>query len=97
MSSRRFSLSSNRSTIFSPYSVGTVETRKSNSFFLPSALYLIMMRPSCGSRFSAMSSFAMIFRRLVIASFSLSGGLITVCNTPSIRNLTRISNSYGSM
>ena len=96
MSSRRFSLSSKRMTIFSPYSVGTVETRKSSSFFFPSALYLIMMRPSCGSRFSAMSSLAMIFRRLVMASFNRSGGLITVCSRPSTRNRTRNSSSYGS-
>ena len=36
MSRRRFSLSSNRMTIFSPNRVGTVETRKSSSFILPS-------------------------------------------------------------
>ena len=57
-------------TIFSPNNVGTVETRKSSSFFFPSFRYLIMMRPSCGSRFSLMSSLAMIFTRLVIASFN---------------------------
>src|SRR6266849_5369204 len=75
ISSRMFSLSSKRMTTFSPYRVGPVETRKSNSFFLPSALYLIMMRPSCGKRFSAMSSLAMIFTRLVMASFKRSGPL----------------------
>jgi len=32
-----------------------------------------MMRPSCGKRFSAMSSFAIIFKRLVIASFRRRG------------------------
>ena len=32
------------------------------------------MRPSCGSRFSAMSSFAMILTRDVMASRILSGG-----------------------
>ncbi len=74
MSRRRFSLSSNRMTIFSPYSVGIVETRKSRSLILPSLRYLIMMRPSCGSRFSLMSSLAMILMRLVMASRSFIGG-----------------------
>ena len=78
-------------TIFSPYSVGTVDTRKSNSFFLPSALYLIMMRPSWGKRFSAMSSLAMIFTRLVMASFRRMGGDMTVWSCPSIRKRTRNS------
>ena len=32
------------------------------------------MRPSCGRRFSAMSSFAMILMREVIASRSFIGG-----------------------
>ena len=79
MSSRRFSLSSNRSTIFSPQSVGSVETRKSSCFFLPPICIFSMMRPSCGRRFSLMSSFAMILRREVIASFSLSGGFMIDC------------------
>src|SRR6266576_953318 len=57
MSKRRFSLSSNRMTIFSPYSVGTVDTRTSNSFFLPSALSLIMMRPSWGQVFHQVGEF----------------------------------------
>ena len=91
MSRRRFSLSSNRRTIFSPKSVGTVETRKSSSFFFPSLRYLIMMRPSCGSRFSLMSSLDMIFMRLVMASFNFSGGAITFCKIPSMRNRTRNS------
>ena len=34
----------------------------------------ILMRPSCGRRFSAMSSFAMILMREVIASRIFSGG-----------------------
>ena len=37
-------------------------------------LIFSMMRPSCGRRFSLMSSFAMIFTREVMASFNLSGG-----------------------
>ena len=43
---------------------------------LASSLILILMRPSCGSRFSEMSSFAMIFMRDVIASSSFSGGFM---------------------
>ena len=55
-----------------------------------------MMRPSCGSRFSLMSSLDMILMRLVIASFSFIGGVITFCRTPSMRKRTRYSFSYGS-
>ena len=49
-------------TIRSPCAVGTVESRMSTS--LPAIL--MRMRPSCGSRFSEMSSFARIFMREVI-------------------------------
>jgi hypothetical protein len=35
------------------------------------------MRPSCGRRFSEMSSLARIFMREVMASRSFSGGFIT--------------------
>ena len=97
ISSRRFSLSSNRSTIFSPHNVGSVLTRKSNCFFLPLIFIFSMMRPSCGSRFSLMSSLAMILSREVIASFNFKGGDMIDCRTPSIRNRTRNSFSYGSI
>ena len=50
-----------------------------------------MMRPSCGSRFSLMSSFAMILMREVMASFSFIGGVMMVCRTPSMRKRTRYS------
>ena len=63
-------------TIFSPKSVGSTDTRKSISFCEPLSLNRILMRPSCGSRFSAMSSFAMIFRRDEIASRNFIGGLM---------------------
>ena len=43
------------------------------------------MRPSCGSRRSAMSSDAMILMRLAMAFFSLSGGAISSESTPSMR------------
>ena len=65
-------------TIFSPKSVGRTETRKSISFGTPFSLKRILMRPSCGSRFSAMSSFAMILMRDAIASRSFIGGLMTL-------------------
>jgi len=60
-------------------------------FFLAPICIFSMMRPSCGRRFSLMSSFAMILRREVIASLSLSGGFIMDCSTPSIRKRTRNS------
>ena len=63
-------------TIFSPNSVGRHDTRKSMSFVWPLSANRILMRPSCGSRFSAMSSFAMILMREVIASRIFIGGLM---------------------
>ena len=61
-------------TIFSPKSVGRHETRKSMSLDLPLSANRILMRPSCGRRFSAMSSFAMILMRDMIASRNFIGG-----------------------
>ena len=49
-------------TMLSPCTVGMVDTRMSMS--RPASL--ILMRPSWGSRFSAMFSCAMIFTRLKI-------------------------------
>ena len=74
MSSISFDRSSRRSTIFSPNSVGRHETRKSISFDWPLSLKRSLMRPSCGRRFSAMSSLDMILMREVIASRSFMGG-----------------------
>ena len=74
MSSISLPLSSKRMTIFSPNNVGRHETRKSMSLVWPLSLKRILMRPSCGRRFSAMSSFAMILMREVIASRIFSGG-----------------------
>src|SRR5262249_11366930 len=67
MSSWRVDLSSSRSTIFSPKSVGQTLTRKSISFPPPT---LILIRPSWGRRRSEMSRSAMIFKREVIAFLS---------------------------
>ena len=76
ISRRRFSLSRSRSTSFSPKIVGSVETRKSSSRERPSRRTRILMRPSCGKRFSAMSSRAMIFMREVSASRIFIGGFM---------------------
>ena len=59
-------------TIFSPKIVGSVETRRSIVRFST----LILMRPSCGTRRSAMSSSDMILRREMIAALNLNGGAI---------------------
>ena len=96
MSSISLLRSSSRSTIFSPCRVGRQETRKSISFAPPFAFNLNLMRPSWGSRFSAMSSFAITFRREVMVSRYFSGGSMTPYREPSIRNRIRYSFSYGS-
>ena len=57
-------------TTLSPYSVGRVETRKSTS--RPSVL--ILMRPSCGRRRSAIFSLAISLTREMMAAFSSRGG-----------------------
>ena len=61
------SLSRTRMTIPSPWIMGMIETRMSTS--RPETLSL--MRPSCGKRFSAMFSRAMIFKRLTIAALKV--------------------------
>ena len=80
-SSVRFDLSRIRSTIFSPKMTGSVETRKSMTR-LP---ILSLIRPSCGTRRSAMLRFDRILTRLVSAALSLIGGFITSRSEPSIR------------
>ena len=59
-------LSSRRSTARSPCAEGSVETRTS----IARPPMRSEMRPSCGSRLSAMSSSAMIFRREISAACS---------------------------
>ncbi len=78
MSSISFDLSSNRSTIFSPHSVGRHETRKSISRLRSSIFSRILMRPSCGRRFSEMSSFDMILTREISGSRKRSGRAMTL-------------------
>ena len=65
------------STTFSPKSVGRIDTRKSMSRLRPRSTNRALMRPSCGSRFSAMSSRAMILMRETIGSRNLMAGVIT--------------------
>ena len=76
-SRRAESLSSRRSTTRSPGPVGSVDTRTSTCLS-PS---LSAMRPSCGSRFSAMSRLAMILSRDTSAACSARGGSITSRST----------------
>ncbi len=75
-----------RSTIFSPNSVGQLETRKSMERFLDSR---ILMRPSCGTRRSAMSSRDMTFRRAASLVASCTGGWAISRSTPSMRRRIR--------
>ncbi len=77
---------------FSPHLPGTVETRK--SIGLPSIVTL--MRPSCGSRFSAMSSLLRILKREITPSCTRLGSFWTTWSTPSIRKRTVTSLSMGS-
>ena len=82
-----------RSTIFSPNSVGQVLTRKSMERVLDSR---ILMRPSCGTRRSAMSRRDMTFRRALILPASCTGGWAISFRMPSMRRRTRNIFSYGS-
>ena len=63
-----------RITIFSPNSVGSVETRKSMARVLDTTSFI---RPSCGTRFSEMSIFEMTLMRDAIFSLMASGGWAT--------------------
>lgn len=71
-------------TIFSPWTVGMVDTRTSilcSPTLMPNA-------PSCGTLFSAMSILHKIFRREITATYRLKGGGGNSFKTPSIRNRT---------
>ena len=65
----------------SPPAVGAVATRMSMS--LPAILR--RMRPSCGSRFSAMLRPAMIFTRAMIDGWNFFGARLASRSTPSMR------------
>jgi len=75
-----------RSTIFSPNSVGRLLTRKSTARVL---LRLSLMRPSCGTRFSAMSSCDITFRRAAMRGLSFTGARAICLRMPSMRRRTR--------
>ena len=74
-----------RITIFSPNSVGSVLTRKSIAL-LPNFSF---MRPSCGTRFSAMSRREMTLMRAESLSLMASGGWVISRSSPSTRKRTR--------
>ena len=76
------SLSRMRITASSPCTLGMIETRK--SIVLPGSRSL--KRPSCGTRFSAMSSSAITLMREMIALWCcLAIGCMAGCSTPSMR------------
>ncbi len=81
-------------TTFSPSTVGSVATRTSS--MRPAAAALSEMRPSCGLRRSAMSSFASTFRRVVTPADIRFGMRCTSASTPSMRKRTTSASSCGS-
>ena len=88
------SLSRMRMTASSPCTLGMIDTRK--SIVLPRTRSL--KRPSCGTRFSAMSSSAMtLMREMIVLWCRLSIGSIACCSTPSMRYFTCTASSCVSM
>ena len=81
-------------TTFSPSTVGSVATRTSS--MRPAAAAFSEMRPSCGFRRSAMSSFASTFRRVVTPADIRFGMRCTSASTPSMRKRTTSASSCGS-
>ena len=72
-------------TASSPCTLGMIDTRK--SMVLPGIRTL--KRPSCGTRFSAMSSSAITLTREMMALWCcLAIGRMAGCSTPSMRYLT---------
>src|SRR5256884_7207101 len=89
-----FDLSSRRLTTDSPSTVGSVATRMSS--MRPAAAAFSEMRPSCGFRRSAMSSFASTFKRVVTPAIIRLGIRCTSWSTPSMRSRTASASSCGS-
>ena len=81
---RALFLSNKRSTTRSPWLDGIVDTRTSTA--RPAMRRVI--RPSCGTRFSAISSFAITLIRETSMEESLRLGRKISRNTPSTRNRT---------
>ena len=86
-------LSSRRATIFSPYTVGSVDTRRSMSL----SRTFTLKRPSWGTRRSVMSRPDMTFTRLMTAACSSRGTVSMSRSRPSMRMRTENSVSRGSM
>ncbi len=81
-------------TASSPCTLGMIDTRK--SIALPRTRSL--KRPSCGTRFSAMSSSAMtLMREMIVLWKRLSIGRMACCSTPSMRYFTCTASSCVSM
>ena len=81
-------------TASSPWTDGMIETRKS----MERPRMRTRKRPSCGTRFSAMSSSAMTLMRLMIVEWcSLAIGFMAGWSTPSMRYLITTSLSRVSM
>ncbi len=74
-----------RITTLSPKSVGRVDTLKSTDFFLPN---FSLIRPSCGTRLSAISSSARILIREITAFLMVVGRFMALYMDPSRRYLT---------
>ncbi len=89
----RISGSMIRMTTFSPNATGTVEIRISTST-LPLS---VLIRPSWGRRFSAMSRRERLLIRLTMAECTFLGSLYTVCRTPSMRMRIKTVSRLGSM
>ena len=87
-------LSSSRIVTVSPSTVGSVATRMSS--WRPAAAAVSVIRPSCGLRRSAMSSFEITFKRVVTPAVSRFGIRWATCRTPSMRKRTTSSFSCGS-
>ncbi len=87
-------LSMSRITTCSPSTVGSTATRMSS--MRPTARAFSAMRPSCGLRRSAMSSFASTLSR-VVTPFAIRLGIRCVSlSTPSTRTRTSSESSCGS-
>ena len=76
-----------RITTFSPKATGRVETRSSIS----RPPRLVLMRPSWGRRFSAMSRRDIVLMRLTTAVCTTLGISWMLCSTPSMRKRIRLS------
>ena len=84
---------SRRMTTDSPSCVGIVDMRTSTALSRTSTL----KRPSCGRRFSEISSPAMSFKRNASAGATRKSASVCGCSSPSMRRRMRSTSSCGSM